>query len=352
MANWKALSVGYAPYTQDYSAPGDRRRFCYYAEKRGISYETADPARTYDLLVVSPGADITQWCRYGKGKTRVIYQTIDAYLSTNIWELKSAIRGTAKYVLGHHRHLEMDYRTAIKKMCLRADAVICSTEEQRLDVLPFCDNVHIILDFHTKAIRQTKQDYSLGGTFNLAWEGLGENVVMLGVIREALQEVSRLCPVSVHCVTDLTYRKMNGPVRPSQTRDLARRTLAGIRSYLYEWNEEMFAAICTSCDAAVVPVPLEVPLFRGKPENKLVLFWKMGLPTVVSASPANMRAMEICGQDLSCVTSADWVDRLTRLATSESERRRVGQEGRQFAEERYGEANMLKQWDSVFESVL
>ena len=30
------LSIGYAPYSSDFSAPGDRRRFVYYANSRAM----------------------------------------------------------------------------------------------------------------------------------------------------------------------------------------------------------------------------------------------------------------------------------------------------------------------------
>ena len=32
------LSIGYAPYSSDFSAPGDRRRFVYYANSKAIDF--------------------------------------------------------------------------------------------------------------------------------------------------------------------------------------------------------------------------------------------------------------------------------------------------------------------------
>jgi hypothetical protein len=39
------MRVGYAANSPDLSAPGDRRRFVAYAERRGIAFELADPGR-------------------------------------------------------------------------------------------------------------------------------------------------------------------------------------------------------------------------------------------------------------------------------------------------------------------
>ena len=47
--------------------------------------------------------------------------------------------------------------------------------------------------------------------------------------------------------------------------------------------------IATGCDLAVIPLPLDRPLERGKPESKLVSFWRMGMPVVTSSTPAYRR---------------------------------------------------------------
>ena len=44
------MRVGYAPYDASLSGPADRRRFPFYAERRGIQFELADPSREYDLV--------------------------------------------------------------------------------------------------------------------------------------------------------------------------------------------------------------------------------------------------------------------------------------------------------------
>ncbi len=52
-----SLRIGYVPYDDSLRQPGDRYRFCYYAEKRNIRFEIADVSERYDVLVLSAGAD-------------------------------------------------------------------------------------------------------------------------------------------------------------------------------------------------------------------------------------------------------------------------------------------------------
>ncbi|NDG40652.1 MAG: hypothetical protein EBY28_15095, partial [Betaproteobacteria bacterium] len=136
----KNLRIGYVSYSQTLNLPGDRRRFARYAGQRGIEFELADPDKMYDIVVVSEAADISVWANYPHGK--IVYDLIDSYLAIPRSNLKGRLRGLAKYISRQHRHLQLDHWRAIEKMCRRADAVICTTEEQQRDIEKFCSNVH------------------------------------------------------------------------------------------------------------------------------------------------------------------------------------------------------------------
>ena len=59
MIDFDKLRIGYVPYSNDMTKPGDRRRFCYYAKKRNIKFEIAQPSKDYDVVVLTEGADST-----------------------------------------------------------------------------------------------------------------------------------------------------------------------------------------------------------------------------------------------------------------------------------------------------
>jgi hypothetical protein len=61
---------------------------------------------------------------------------VDLYLSMPRTDPKGLLRGLVKFVAGQSRRLRLDHWKALDEMCRRADAVICSTEEQRRIVLP------------------------------------------------------------------------------------------------------------------------------------------------------------------------------------------------------------------------
>ena len=152
------LKIGYLPYSNDLESPGDKRRFVYYANKRNLNFEIADPSKKYDLVVLSQNADLSVWHDYDLGGAKIVYDSIDSYLSIPRNEIKGKLRGLAKYISGKSKYLKLNQWKAIESMCLRADAVICSTKEQAKNIKPFCNNVHQILDIHSP-YKGTKNDY-------------------------------------------------------------------------------------------------------------------------------------------------------------------------------------------------
>lgn len=342
----------YAPLSKDFSQPGDKWRFCSYASRRGISYEIADPAKNYSVVVLSQGADLSQWHSFPKNKGKVIFDFVDSYLAIPEWEVRSIVRGPAKFFFRQNRYLHLNYRKLLEAMCRRADAVICATEEQKLDILPFCKNVHIILDFHTTVVQKIKTDYSRGEVFNFVWEGFPNNLVTFRGIMEALKQLKNRHKFAIHIITNLE--------RPLGLREFFRiPTMGLVRDvfdledvFLYEWNEKMFSTICTTCDLALIPIPLDNPIYVGKPENKLLLFWRMGIPVITSATPAYSRAMDGCGLPMTCRSQEEWIATLEHYMEDEGARREAGKRGLAYANEYYGEEALLKRWDALFGTLL
>lgn len=349
----RSLRIGYAPLSEDYSYPGDRRRFCYYAQARGLKYERADPEEDYDVVVVSQGGDLSRWSRYSPDRGRVVFDFVDAYLSEQQMGIRPALRGIAKFAFRQTRHLHVNYRELLKDMCRRADAVVCTTSAQQEIIENLCRNAHVILDVQSRAVRDVKTSYDRGDVFNIVWEGLAGNIITFEPIAEALQRLQKEHQLAFHLITDLERPIGLRDVGHLSTKRLVRRVFEGVENvYLYEWNEELFSKIATSCDLAVVPIPLEKSIYAGKPENKLVLFWRMGLPVITSATPAYATAMRGAGLDMTCKNSTDWYYLLEYYLRNDDLRKFAGIRGKEYAESQYGEEALLRKWDMVMMSLL
>jgi len=344
------LRIGYVPYGISLNQPGDRRRFCYYALKRGIKFDIANPSKSYDVVVVTERGDLGVWSKYREGKAKIVYDFIDSYLAVPRHDLKGIFRGLAKFAVGENRYLKLNYWKAVESMCRRSDAVVCSTEEQKKDILKFCENVHVILDFHGSVVRKVKEDYSSGDVFNFAWEGLPCNISFLYEINNVLTKLSKEKKIALHIVTDLEYYKYMGRYGHQRVSKLTNRLSCEV--HLHEWNEKTCSDIISKCDLAIIPIPLTNSLAVGKPENKLLLFWRMGMPVVVSATPAYARTMQKCGLLMYCRTKNEWMEILAKYMSNKKIRCEAGTRGRVFAENYYSEEIILDRWDNVFKSLM
>ncbi|MFA6217305.1 MAG: hypothetical protein WDL87_06615 [Candidatus Omnitrophota bacterium] len=356
------FSIGYVPFRSPSLHPFDLRNFVYYARKRNIPFEIADPNKEYDIVVLTPQVDLSFWNRFPRRKTKLIYMLVDSYLAVSGFDLKGALRGFAKFCVGEHRSLRLNYADAIKDMCRRADAVMCSTLEQKHDIQEYCRNVHVILEFHQKIASRVKNDYAQPEKIKLVWEGRPENAAALAGIKDVLIQLKAKYPLSLYVITDLEYgRYMNRFKKVSMVKQLQRifgseyhaNTVSGNDSlvYLYQWNKQDVSRLITGCDIAVIPLDTADPLMRGKPENKLLFFWRMGMPCVVSAIPTYTRIMEKIGMPLYCKNNQDWYEKLEKLILGADARKAAGLAGLKIAETEYSQEQYLLQWDRLFESV-
>lgn len=343
------MKIGYVPYSPELTQPADRRRFPYYAEKRGIEFELADPDREYDVVVVTPRANLAQWTAYRPGQAKLVFDLVDSYLDVPRTDPKAVLRGPAKFLAGESRTPFFSWRRAVERILARAAAVTCATPEQAIAIGRFCRNVHPILDFQTRMISQVKRDYEAGSPFKLVWEGLGENVRWFSEIRGPLAEVARRRPLELHLITAVRFKQVTQRFWTRETAAIAARIFDDVR--IHQWTEDSVARIATACDLAVIPLPLDRPFERGKPESKLVSFWRMGLPTITSATPAYTRVMAAAGQHLCCSSAAEWADALQTLIEDRTARESAGRTGHAYAEAEYSDERLLKAWDAVLAGI-
>ena len=340
--------IGYVPYNLSLRKPGDRRRFVAYAKARNLQFEIADPTKKYDLVVLSEVADISQWCNYPHGK--VVFDFIDSYLTIPRTSLKQWLRGIVFFMVGRHRRFRLNYWEVLRDMCRRADAVVCTTEEQRINIQPYCKNIHIVHDVHSSVVRKTKENYQCKEPFNLVWEGLPSNLSQLKQLKNVFQSIHKNRKIVLNIVTDREYARVLGRFCKVKSLNLIKKIFSEVK--FHDWNEATCADIIQGCDLAVIPIDLEDQFVTGKPENKLLLLWRMGMPVVTSATPAYLRAMNEVGcTSLACKNENEWLVSIKKMMDDAAMRRDAGEKGKVFAEKNFGEKVLLERWDAVFASL-
>jgi hypothetical protein len=341
-------AVGYLPHGPTLDRPMDRRRFPRFARERGIPFDLVSDWNDHKVVVLSPAADLTTWVHAPPDRL-VVFDLPDAYLDERPGP-RRALRGIAKWIAGESSRPALSYRHLTERMLERADAVVCSTEEQAANIGLYNSNVHPILDLHGEidflppVVRDTDQ-------IDIVWEGLPATLQGIRAMLPALRSLSRNTPLRLHLVTDLAGpRYMN--------RFVFRRTEEvvadwGIDIRLHQWSVQTLTEVAGSCDLAIVPVDATDPMAVGKPENRMRIFWRLGVPVVVSANPAHMRAAELAGlgDRVVCFTAGDWERTLVELSSSPDLRMEVALAGQAAARAAYSDESLAMRWDRVIESL-
>ena len=90
----------------------------------------------------------------------------------------------------------------------------------------------------------------------------------------------------------------------------------------------------------------------NKPENKLLLLWEIGIPTLTSDTPAYRSVMDFAGLDFYCSSSEEWVQKIKKYAISSIEyRKELADKANDYLHKFHNRDKILKNWDSIFDSL-
>lgn len=342
--------IGYAGYSADFGHPGDRRRFSAYAAHKRLGYERADIGRDYDVVLVTHNGDISGWTerkrREGE-RLKLVFELVDSYfVHTN--PIRRYLKGSLRYALGTERRLSPDFMKTIVRACEAADAVLCSTLEQQETIRRYNPNVFLSFDWFGGDLGRPKADYSRGERLRIVWEGQSTTLPNLQAIREPLNDLRDR--IELHVVTDRLIYRHFGRFSPYP----AMRALDGIEcgKVFHEWNRESFWRHVTDADLAVIPIVKDNPLWYGKPENKLVLLWQLGMPVLAASTPAYERAMASAGLEMACRSPAEWGEKLEAMAEAPAAKlEEIGTRARAFAASAYSKKEFAARFDRVFEAI-
>jgi len=349
----RKLKVGYWPLSQSLNSAGDRRRLKYWADARGHSVVT-NLSQKVDILVASENSDFNS-PYFEKNNAPIVFDLIDAYLSPLNFH-DDLLRGVAKKIVGQISGGIKPFSHHIKDFCLKSNAVICSSIEQQEIISKYCANTHVILDSHDEIplIHPAKPRIILPDRYRILWEGQPATIGGLKLISSALAQLSESKPLSLHLVTDETYFKFLNRYFKGNTHVLLKRDLSQIIEFvnITPWTSKNLTDTARSCTAGVLPTDLSVPMQRLKPENRLLIMWRLGLPCLTSPSPAYVRVATAAGVDVICNSQDDWLAKIDELIQNPTYACEQVLRGQEYILERHSRDILLDKWDQVVDSVL
>ena len=359
-------AVGVSSYTENMSGVADRRRLGCWAASRGIRINNSSP-ESCDVVVVNPLSDLSQWANWRESakQRRLVFDFVDfRYVeegfrssSSPALAMKSAGRNLL-YGSGSARLPWPSYGDRIKRILLRADRVTCATPEHAafldrhgIRATPILDCQEEIPAYSPRRIPAAPRSES-PRKLNILWEG---QLATLGFMRELHDGIAALCArASVRltiCTETEGFRYANRFARVTPQMILrSLEDIAGLTIVVVPWDPSRLADEALSADVAVLPVSPRDRTSWLKPENRAVIMWRLGLPVLMSGTPAFRRAAMAAGAAGIVDNPADWVDVLS-AALDGAWRREQAERGHKYAVVEVAPEVIHRQWDNVLGSL-
>lgn len=341
------LPIGYSPYSSSFNHPGDRRRFCAFANYKNLIFSRYDGNFRYKCVVLSERSDFYYWAY--KSETPFILDLIDSYFLESIFSFKSLLRSPAKYLTGAYSGFSFSFPRVLTDICIKASYVICSTPEQSEHILTLNNNVQPILDCYQVDNLSLKTSYSASDPFRIVWEGQPNSLTHLELIMPVLLELRNKYNIVLDIITDTHGFRVLGSYSKYSVCDYLEST--GLPYVFHEWSTKNLSHYASNADLAILPVYAKDEVTYNKPENRLLIFWSMGVPTLTSSTPAYKRTMQSAGLFEYCTDLSDWYAKLESFILSKSKREQSGKSGLKYYLSHHTDSHRFAQWDKVFSAL-
>jgi hypothetical protein len=325
----------------------------FWAQARGHELIT-DLSQKVDVVVASEKSDFNSLA-FRKPKVPIIFDLVDAYLSP-LSLLDDFARGVAKRLSGEISGEVKPFSHHIQNFCLLADGVICSSIEQQEVIKRYNSNTHVILDSHEEIpfIDAKFSEIKNKDVVRVLWEGQPATIRGVGCISASLLKLSENNSLFFDFVTDENYFQFLGKYVNRSTLYLLEKELCEIfpKVSITPWTLDNLIKSAKRSSIAMIPVDLSIPMQRLKPENRLLIMWRLGLPCLTSSSPAYLRVMSKAGTTGICILDEDWKTNFERLLNDRSFAYDEVKRGQTYLRENHTSSILLNKWDEAIASAL
>jgi hypothetical protein len=349
----RKLKIGYWPLSPNLQSAGDRRRLVFWAQARGHEIVT-DLSQSVDVIIASEKTDFKSLI-FSKRRSPLIFDLVDAYLSPlNFFD--DLARGVAKKISGQISGEIKPFSKHVEDFCLDADAVICSSIEQEKVIIPYNQNTHVILDSHDEIpfLKPLHPNQMKAREFRILWEGQPATIRGVRQVSSALAQLATTNDLHINFVTDQKYFQFLGTHFERNTLALLSRDLTEVHDKIsiIPWSPNNLVETAKNSTAAMIPIDLSVPMQRLKPENRLLIMWRLGLPSLCSASPAYIRVSDVAGVSSICENEKVWYAKFSNLVNDPGFAYEQIVRGQDYLHMYHNRDILLKKWDRAVESVM
>ena len=344
----RKIQIGYSPLSKNLNHPADRRRFVFFAKEKNINFEIANINKKYDYVIITGLSDFTLWKNYTKGK--IIFELLDPYLFDKNLKIKNILRSLGKFLIGQFKKININYIELLKEMCKISHCVICASETHRKTLTKYNKNIYVIPDYHGE-FENLNYDFTkkniINNDINIMWEGYPANLYSKEFVK-IFKYLKHNNNITLNIITDLNYNFFLNKFWNKKTENILLKN--NINYKIYKWNIKNVINIALKSNFAIIPLSKNNLFEFNKPENKLLLMWRLGLPTITSNTPAYTKLMHRNKNENLLVTNNNWDEKIQFLIKNKKLVSEYSLKNRKFIEENYNKEKILSLWENIFDN--
>jgi len=349
----RKMRIGYWPLSESLNSTGDRRRLIFWATARGHSI-TTNLTEDIDVIVATVNSDFNS-SFFSKKRIPIIFDLVDSYL-TPLNPYDDFARGFAKKLSGQISGHVKPFSHHVRNFCINSNAVVCSSIEQEEIIKRYNKNTHVILDSHEEIPFNPPKPSKIrkGEVRRILWEGQPATIRGAKQISSVLYQLSMTNDLLLNFITDEKYYQILNRYVKRDTLQLLKKDLSQVENLInvIQWSPLKLDEFARQSDVAMIPIDLSSPMQRLKPENRLLIMWRLGLPCLTSPSPAYIRVATNAGVNATCLNLEEWSRNFKRILNDYDFSYHQITLGQNYIRENHSKLSILKKWDLAFESVM
>lgn len=344
------MAVVYQGYNRDFSSIADRRRLVHWAKLRKIELKPLSQSvelANDDIVIITSSGDFAQASRLKKTlpKIRLIFDVVDG-IHGDSSKIRDLARGLVYCTSRQVSSYPASLKSLLRKYLKNFDHLICSSQEQ--EVLWknfFSGSISTILDFHSEIPRGNwaNNDES---HLSFLWEGLPYTLHHLQDLDDLLSHFGNS---KLHILTSLQRKRyFNRYVDFDVNKTIIKSLPAHINSIqVTPWTIENLTEASQKSSFGVLPISLGKSYDSLKAENRLLIMWRLGIPTLTGPLPSYKRLEKAIGIKFVCHNKVDWINLVTSFRNNPQLTSEYLTRVNQYLEASHNEQLLLKKWDDA-----
>ena len=342
----------YDSYSVDLSQIADRRRIGLWIDSK--DFEVFDSnGNPINIQIIQPFTD-PFLIKKLDSETRIILDMVDGYLV----DKPPVLIDFARYFFRSSKipaiiH-PMRFSKSLRRICTLAHMVVVASDEQAELVKPFNQNVRVIRDSHDElGVPLPIKEISKDSNLDIFWEGLGFTLIHFEDMASDLGEFLISTNSTLHLVTNEIYPRFGGKFGHVRAVEVITQIFgeAASRIVIHPWSEKKVKEVAQMCDFGVIPINHHNRFAQLKPENKLLIYWRLGLQTLFSNTPSYVRLANAVGVPEYSVKPGEWGQKLSQIAFAPGSLGKNMPYAQEYLLRFHSQGLILNQWKDALNSL-